>query len=489
MKRKLLKLKVLLVICLSVSLFSVYFTPARADAVTDTACTAGGLIPGIGPLITFGCLGQAANTAVMGLDEKLAEVMTRHIGDFVEGLMVTTSTAIGGTWDPKKGGQVCQNDDYCPTEQKCDLVAGSPTINHCVPRNTAEREKYLADISTNPYLRGGALAAVGQTTQLVYTNPLRITAAGYFEQVFANNILNPQPAYAQPYPGLGAAQLQKSGITSLWQYMRNIAFLALAVVLVIFGIGVMIQQKLDPRTTVTAQMALPNVALAVILIYFSFPIAGLLMDLGNVTTSFVKFFWTQAAPSVSGVPFDVSMGSLWTNFIFSGVNINIGSPVIELVLQIVIRLWALFISLGILMTVVSRYGMLFVQVILAPFTFLSGALPGRQESMSRWVKTFLVNVLTFPGIFFIANLANYIRVIGGPGGAYQFDSPPGFNTTMWTNLSGLIAIGLLSQAPKVPAILEELFDVVPGAHSSRAGVDMRSAARGIPIVGGLMGIG
>ncbi len=82
------------------------------------------------------------------------------------------------------------------------------------------------------------------------------------------------PAYAQ---GIGFSAL--SPLLTLWKAMRNIAYALLIIVLLILGLMIMFRSKIDARTTIGIQSALPRIIVTLILITFSFPIAGLLIDL------------------------------------------------------------------------------------------------------------------------------------------------------------------------------------------------------------------
>lgn len=82
-----------------------------------------------------------------------------------------------------------------------------------------------------------------------------------------------KPAYAQ---GIGFSGL--SPILPLWRAFRNVAYGFLIFVLVVIGFMILFRMKIDPRTVISVQNALPRIIITLILITFSYAIVGLLID-------------------------------------------------------------------------------------------------------------------------------------------------------------------------------------------------------------------
>lgn len=466
--------KSLPVILTIVIIFSFIFGVKQASAETYTG--------GCSIFNAFGCVGQALTTSVLGFAERAAKQKLGEFGDMGEAalrqILVLGSGAGSGT---------CFGDAYCSASEKCDTSLRVPL---CVPRNSALREEYLAALKVNPYLNGGALGAAGRTMGLVYTNPLNIRVGSFFQDALANNILNPTPAYGQT----GFAMLERSRLTEMWVIFRNISYLMMAVVLAIAGIMVMTRAKTDPRTVVTFQSALPRVAVSLVLIYLSWPIAGFLMDIGNIVTQLVKAIYTSpgignafiVGTGNTGVPIDIDLGSIWSNFAFAWRNLGFGGAQIgELLFQVGMLIAALLIAFGITWTLISRYGTLYILAVISPIMFLFSAIPGKDELIGRWFKLFLINVLVFPGMYFVINLAQYIRRLGaetvmiGSNAAFSLPFVGGGG-----EISGLLAMGLLAASLKIPTMLEEVFDVKPGRPG---GFQYTSFMKGIPVIGGVFG--
>jgi hypothetical protein len=118
--------------------------------------------------------------------------------------------------------------------------------------------------------------AIGQMTSLIavlYTPPLH--TGDYFRHM-AGNFGIVKPAYAQQ-TGIGFQGL--SPLLPLWTAFRNIVYLILVVIFVLIGIAIMLRVKVDPRTVMSIENQLPKIIIGILLVTFSFPIAGFFIDI------------------------------------------------------------------------------------------------------------------------------------------------------------------------------------------------------------------
>ncbi|PIV01585.1 hypothetical protein COS54_00805, partial [Candidatus Shapirobacteria bacterium CG03_land_8_20_14_0_80_39_12] len=83
-----------------------------------------------------------------------------------------------------------------------------------------------------------------------------------------------KPAYAQ---GVGFSGL--SNLLPLWKAFRDVSYFFFVIIFIVIGLAIMFRVKLDPKTVITVQNALPKMVIALILITFSYAIAGLMIDL------------------------------------------------------------------------------------------------------------------------------------------------------------------------------------------------------------------
>ncbi|VVA43569.1 conserved membrane hypothetical protein [Candidatus Roizmanbacteria bacterium] len=65
----------------------------------------------------------------------------------------------------------------------------------------------------------------------------------------------------------------------LWKIFRDLAYMVLVIILIAIGFMIMFRAKINPQTVISVENALPKIVIALILITFSFAIAGFLIDL------------------------------------------------------------------------------------------------------------------------------------------------------------------------------------------------------------------
>lgn len=66
---------------------------------------------------------------------------------------------------------------------------------------------------------------------------------------------------------------------NLWKVLRDISYMLLVIVLIAIGFMIMFRAKANPQTVINVENALPRIVMAMILITFSFAIAGFMIDL------------------------------------------------------------------------------------------------------------------------------------------------------------------------------------------------------------------
>lgn len=153
--------------------------------------------------------------------------------------------------------------------------------------------------TTQPQLGG----AVGLMTQYISTLYVPAVSSTQYMQYLAANFGIVKPTYAAATTtdcnnstfGYGFCGL--SPIMTLWSDIRDLAYALLTILFIAIGIGVMLRFRVDPRTVMTLQNQIPRVIIAILLITFSFAIAGAMIDvMWTVTYAGVNFI-SGAAPN------------------------------------------------------------------------------------------------------------------------------------------------------------------------------------------------
>ena len=122
-------------------------------------------------------------------------------------------------------------------------------------------------------LRTGAVGGMGNVLASMYAYP-PVSGMDYLASVGENMGIVPS-AYAQT--GAGFSSL--SPILPLWRAFRNIAYVFFVILFVVIGIAIMFRIKISPQAVITIQSAIPKIVIALLLVTFSYAIAGFMVDL------------------------------------------------------------------------------------------------------------------------------------------------------------------------------------------------------------------
>ncbi len=85
--------------------------------------------------------------------------------------------------------------------------------------------------------------------------------------------------------GIGFGSIQP--LSGVWTALRDIAYLLLVLVIITIGFMIMFRMKLNPQTVISLENSLPKIVIALIIITFSFPLAGFLIDLMYIVIAIV----------------------------------------------------------------------------------------------------------------------------------------------------------------------------------------------------------
>lgn len=382
-------------------------------------------------------------------------------------------------------------------------------------------EKFLSGkpvLTGETQVQGGAIGVTSKLVIGMVTTP-PASSIDYLADL-GQSLGLVKPAYAQ---GIGWHGL--SPILALWKTFRNIAYLAFVVIFILIGFMIMFRAKIDPQTVISIQQALPRVVVALILVTFSYAIAGLIVDLGQLFTRIIGNLFAGEYIAVAANPArsQEKLTALLSADIFRLVNplrnpdvliehlSDIGGifeiPGVGITVKLIFLLAGFFIMFKIFFALLGPYVAIILSVIFAPLQLLLGALPG-SNAASGWLRNLIANVLVFPAAFAMLALAAVIKsdphlaqspppeaLIGGgaadwsTNSALQFTgfwSPAAIGN--WGNIVGpLISFGILFTIPKVVEMIQQALQIKPSPWAGAPGEEIRAAARRLPIIGGLVG--
>lgn len=358
----------------------------------------------------------------------------------------------------------------------------------------------------NPILANtGALAASGHMVAALYKQP---PASGISYMAQEIQKLNPvQPTYAQS-GGIGYDTL--TPVQKVWENFRNIAYIGFVIVFVIIGFMIMFRAHISPQAVATVQDSLPRIVIALMLVTFSYAIAGFMIDIMFIllNVAITALPHTNAngnvvfTKSVFGV-----ISSAWGDT-FSTVFVSVKNVIDAVVssnlswlfkfvggalVAVVVGIAMLFIMFKVFLMLLMAYATIIILTIAAPFFFLLQALPGN-NSASSWFKQMAANIAVFPTVAIMFILAGYLGGIGALGNDTPAISSSAGNVQKFPLLAGdidqkdlgrLVGIGILLMTPAAAEMVKNAI----GSKSPGGGAAGKAAAGALAAGGAVMGAG
>jgi len=351
--------------------------------------------------------------------------------------------------------------------------------------------------SSTTYRPGGALGGISNLMAALYAHP-PASSLDYLADL-GKNLEIVKPVYAQS--GIGFRGLRP--ILPLWKAFRDVAYLFFTIVFVIIGFALMFRVKLDPQTVIGIQNAIPRIIIALILVTFSYAIAGLLIDLIYVLIALVSVVLGSTgllnATKAQNVYLEASPLTLLGAFLlrgekaaaaasqaldpaayndlfailksipFFGDAMEAPSSLLSLIL-VIILLIAFF---KVFLTLLFAYVRILIGIVFGPLQIMLGALPG-QNSFMNWLSNLLSNIIVFPTVVTMFLLVDVILAAtqNQKGNDYLW-APPFFQTAAFKPssriLGGLIAYGLFLLTPKVTEMIKAVFERKPFPYGTAIG--------------------
>lgn len=273
-----------------------------------------------------------------------------------------------------------------------------------------------------PELRGGngvagAIPSMGKAIGMIYQSA---PASGqlYVADLLHNaNIGLAQPAYAQTgVGGLGFSSLEP--ILEAWKQFRNLAYLFFIIVTLIVGFMIMLRQKVGGQAAVTAQQAIPNIVIALIAVTFSYAIAGFLIDMMYVMMYLMVGLFSDVATldDVSSNILELGQRIITVDTLktaYGSVNEFTAASLAEIKIEeiigavagvifaVIIAFAYLFALVGLFFELLKTYVSIIISILLSPLLLMMGALPGRGDVFSGWVKSLVGNLIAFPTVLLL----------------------------------------------------------------------------------------
>ena len=260
----------------------------------------------------------------------------------------------------------------------------------------------------------------------LFNSKSSLSGVNYVREKLASLHVIPQVEAQTEGFGFGAL----NPVRNIWRICRDIMYGFFVLIIIIFAFMIMFRVKLNPQTVVSVQSAIPKIIITLILVTFSYAIAGLMVDLmyvviGILALIFRSFGFVSGAswakifelltsgPGVGGGSNGILgwiMG-YWWNFVLAlfgslltiltgGFGLTGGAfavigIIIGVFLVIGVLIWLVIISAKVFILLIKTYIMILISVIFAPFIIGFGAiLP--TGGFNGWLKGLVSNLLIYP---------------------------------------------------------------------------------------------
>ncbi len=231
--------------------------------------------------------------------------------------------------------------------------------------------------------------------------------------------------------GFGYSRFE--GVTLIvWKEIRDMSYALFVVVAIVLSFMIMFRVKTSPQTVMTVQSALPKIAIALVLVTFSYAIAGFMVDMMYVFIGIISIFLDPILPNditnlfsestfelltegfagtgvygflffnLYAIPFTLMIalialptGALG-NFLFLGGSVLIPLALIIMLITYVI-LWISLIVMFFKITwmLLKTTAMILMLVMFSPLYIVAGiVIPGL--GFSSWLKSLAAQLAVFP---------------------------------------------------------------------------------------------
>lgn len=348
----------------------------------------------------------------------------------------------------------------------------------------------------------GAIGTLTNLTAQIYAHPAA-SSTEYIADVFQNmkHPFGEQTAYAQ---GLGFSALNP--VLSLWKLFRNVAYFFYVIIFMVVGIMIMLRQKIGDKAAVTVQEMLPKLVVSLLLVTFSYAIAGLMLDLMYIGIYLMIGIFQVQTPdgnlsfkTLTEIAFQNNIFQNVWKIVFGGVAKtvaeSIGSMVKELIGSggsdavkavgtvvggatsiitfLIIAIAMLVNVFRIFFALLTAYASIFISVIFAPIQLLMGAVSGK-NSFSEWVKGLAKHIVVFPTIILLLFIANYFAF--RPGQDTKNPVVGGFSAPQLGSNQGTGAIAAFAMLQfAILALIPKAAEIASSAVDGKFSIDPSKA--------------
>ncbi|MDO5561526.1 MAG: hypothetical protein Q4G02_02010 [bacterium] len=387
--------------------------------------------------------------------------------------------------------------------QKCDRAD-----NACLVKTTDNNRMFNAmfaaigspDATTeNSGTTSNLFNSVGKMIAWTYQKPV---ASGSYYVADALDHMGLAPAtYAQGY-----GYYALSPYLQIWRVFRNLAYIFFTVIVIVIGVLILFRQRIGGQAAVTAQQALPRIVIALLLVTFSYAIAGFMIDLMYwIMYAFASFIkvnnvggTTTANELVNGgfsslfkMVFWGNWDNIWgttsalTSELFSDVGKAAGDVVGEFlgklaggltgILASLIIIIVLFVNLfRLLFILLKSYAIVLLNIIFAPMNLMLMAIPG-VNTFKKWIMSIIANLSPFVVVFFMIVIMGVTNSVfggadsnSGQGFVPPYTLSPSSGSFTTSSIGTLVGLAIMLAMPQIVESIKKKLDSGGGFFSEVA---------------------
>lgn len=298
------------------------------------------------------------------------------------------------------------------------------------------------------------------------------------------------PAYAQ---GIGFVSLNP--ILEVWKTFRNLAYFVFVIIFVVIGFLIMFRQKIGSQAVITAEQAIPGMIVAMLLVTFSYAIAGLMIDLMYLFMYLIAGLFSKP-DLLQGNVFQIAGDLIGANtagkgaenvasFVFNTLGQGLAGALVailsSLTMGLLILIVIVFNAFRLFIELLKTYVFLIINIAFAPLILMMTPLSGGGVFVS-WVKGLIANLAVFPTILILLIifdvLSNLSRTFGG-----------GFSPPYLTGMSDPGVLPFLAGLALILALPEAVVEVRKKLGGEDVGIFGKLMQTGLTNIGKAADIG
>lgn len=415
--------------------------------------------------------------------------------------------------------QLGTNLAVCLIDNYRDALAGISILTAC-PSEIEGLLNNVRDLLTvNFGAQNDPVIANKGFLQTVFLEDRAISGITYLRE--KTNQFNPIQEVKAQASGFGFEAAEP--VRLLWSASRDITYFILVLAIIVMAFMIMFRVKNSPQTVVTIQSTLPKLIVAIVLITFSYAIAGLMIDLMYVVIGVFagvlansglftppNHEWPGMYADLSGTQTGSGLAGLmrWYGIFFlissftNGV-LQIGNLMTGgiggILLVIIMTITLIIIMFKIAWALIKNFVTILLLIAGGPFMIISGVIGG--SGVGGWLKSLAAHLAVYPAIgvmfamafFFLGNSFPDAAIVswlwGFVANMIPFDPNstilqgnqwiPPFTSVVGTNLNTVwlvISLVIISLIPKVMEIIQSALSGKPFAYGSAVGAPMAAAS-------------